>query len=354
MGKKILFCWPEISGYMSACWKELLNYPDIELLVICLLPDETSYTNFSTKIMDGIPSRLISKQDLGNYYKIKRIIAAYRPDIIIISGWNINTYKRIAYDKDFDNAIKILAMDNQFHNNIRQWIGKFVLRSYLKKFKYAWVPGGRSWEYAKFLGFKEKNIIKGLLGIDFVRISNIWNMRYNIKWPKSFLFVGRYIKIKGIHILISAYSKYRNYINDPWPLYCCGTGPLKYEIDKISGIKDLGFIQPEDLFKIFLQSGVFVMPSLRDAWPLAVVEACAAGLPILCTNVCGSSDEVVKNYYNGIIIPSNNIDALTKALCWFHNNYDKIPEMGKRSISLAEPYSAKNWASHFLEYVKTF
>jgi glycosyltransferase involved in cell wall biosynthesis len=207
--------------------------------------------------------------------------------------------------------------------------------------------------YAKSLGFKDKYIIKNLYSINFTKFDEIANIRAKNKWPKSFLFVGRYIKIKGIHILISAYQRYRNYVVDPWELYCCGDGPYKNELSKVPGIKDYGFIQPDGLPDIFLQSGVLVMPSLREPWGLAIVEGCAAGLPILCTDVCGSSDDVVKNYYNGIIIPPNNIDALTKALHWFHCNYDKLPEIGKRSVSLAEPYSAQNWAANFLDYIKS-
>jgi len=132
-------------------------------------------------------------------------------------------------------------------------------------------------------------------------------------------------------------------------LTCCGQGELSKILNSVPGIENLGFIQPEKLNNILLHSGVFVLPSRFDAWGAAIAEACSAGLPVICSEACGASIDVVSSYFNGIVIPTDNINALTNSLKWMHRQYDIMSKMGLRSTRLAEPYSAKFWADRITE-----
>jgi glycosyltransferase involved in cell wall biosynthesis len=120
----------------------------------------------------------------------------------------------------------------------------------------------------------------------------------------------------------------------------------------IQGVEDIGFTNPDDMLDVWLQAGAFVLPSRYDAWPLVNVEAAAAGLPVLCTDVCGSSVETVSHTYNGWVVPSEDVDALASGLVRMHNAYDQFPTMARRSQSLAEPYSAENWTNRVDEIIQ--
>ena len=80
-----------------------------------------------------------------------------------------------------------------------------------------------------------------------------------LDFPKKILYVGRYVKHKGIHELWNAFiTLYNNGFND-WELICIGTGP---EVGmKHKGIKHVGFVQPNELSDYMAKSGVFVLPS---------------------------------------------------------------------------------------------
>ena len=98
---------------------------------------------------------------------------------------------------------------------------------------------------------------------------------------------------------------------------------------------------------IFLHAGAFLLPSRFDPWPLALVEAAAAGLPVICTNVCGSSVEVIRSGYHGLVIPANHVQSLCQAMIEIHNAYPELPEWGHRGQQLAKPYSASEWAKRW-------
>jgi glycosyltransferase involved in cell wall biosynthesis len=148
---------------------------------------------------------------------------------------------------------------------------------------------------------------------------------------------------------LDAYAEYRRRVADPWPLVCCGQGPLADALAKAPGVEDLGFVQPQQQPDLMARAGVFVLPSRDDPWPLAVGEHAASGLPLICSEAVGSAAEVLRTYYNGLAVSSGDTAALSAALLWMHEHHGELPEMGRCSQELARPYSAAAWARRWLE-----
>jgi glycosyltransferase involved in cell wall biosynthesis len=193
-----------------------------------------------------------------------------------------------------------------------------------------------------------------MYGIDFDFFAEIHQERSKSPWPKSFLFVGRYTEVKGIGTLMQAYRQYRQSCNgEPWPLVCCGKGPMEGLIEAEEGVINRGFVQPDEMRDIWKEAGCFLLPSRFDPWPLVIVEACAAGLPVICTDVCGSSVELIREQYNGITLAANNVDQLCQALLNIHQkDTTELQQWGSRSAMLAQPYAAQYWAERWLTILK--
>lgn len=68
-------------------------------------------------------------------------------------------------------------------------------------------------------------------------------------------------------------------------------------------------------------SNIYVHTSLYEPFGLAIVEAIAAGLPVVCLNTGGVSD-IVKNNLNGYLINSKNPKIFAKKIIQFYNNND--------------------------------
>jgi glycosyltransferase involved in cell wall biosynthesis len=348
---KVVFCWSDISGYMTACWRALQAIPEIELFVIAF--QARTETAFADELMTGIPHRLLDLQEREQAELTEKLVVEQNPDVVVLCGWFHKPYRQLAFSPKLQDVKFIMGMDTPWWGNWKQYFAPWMLKSYLKRIDHVVVTGDRSWQYAWRLGIPLEKISLGLYGIDYQTWSPLWVVRNQSPWPRSFLFVGRYSYEKSIDILVAAYQKYRQEVADPWNLICCGKGELEFHLQSQPGIKNLGFVQPSEMKDIWLNAGAFLLPSRFDPWPLAIVESAAAGLPVICTQVCGSSVEVIRSEYNGIIIPPDNIHALTKALVKVHNVYDDLPIWGKRSQSFAQPYSSQIWAGRWLNIIQS-
>ena len=138
-------------------------------------------------------------------------------------------------------------------------------------------------------------------------------------------------------------------VSDPWGLTCCGSGHGGHLLDGVEGITNLGFLQPSELPDVFAAHGTFVLASSYEPWGVVIAEAAASGLPIVCSDACGAADELVREYYNGLVTNAGDAESLARALRWIHDHEDLLPRMGERGRALAEAFSATWDADSFRE-----
>ncbi|HET9908421.1 MAG TPA: glycosyltransferase family 4 protein [Anaerolineales bacterium] len=84
----------------------------------------------------------------------------------------------------------------------------------------------------------------------------------------------------------------------------------------------------DDMPNTLAQTDIFCLPSYREGVPNALIEACAAGIPIVTTDVPGCRD-VVTHGVNGLLVPVRNGTALAGALETLLVNPEMRQEMGK-------------------------
>lgn len=152
------------------------------------------------------------------------------------------------------------------------------------------------------------------------------------------IYVGRVEKSKGIQLLLQALSQ----ISSEYYLKIIGTGPYltklqeQAEILKISGkVEFVGRVNHSAVLQHLAVSDIFVLPTLRvEGFPMTIVEAMFAHLPLLVSNMGGVAD-AVENEVNGFLVESNNADALKDALCTLINNAELRVEMGEKSYQKA-------------------
>jgi glycosyltransferase involved in cell wall biosynthesis len=352
MRTRIVFCWEEVNPYMAACWRSLASRNEVELHVVAGRSGSLEPNNdFSTQIMEGIPNTQLSTAQINDPRHISRLIQDLAPQVLHIPGWNIQSFRRLASDRNLRAIRMVLGMDSPRRDTFRQKVAPLVLSRLFRRMDFFVVPGERSWQLARSWGVPQDRIRRGLYGIDYDALERVGEQRFQrpSDWPRKFIFVGRYIEIKGVDTLVEAYRLYRAKSRNPWPMTVCGRGPLTKLFHNEEGITDAGFVQPSKLGQFFAEHGVFVLPSRFDPWPLVIPEAAASGLPVICTESCGSGVEVVRHLYNGLVVPENSPEALSSALLWAEMNHPLLPGMGRRSQELAAPYSAEVWSERWLQ-----
>jgi rhamnosyl/mannosyltransferase len=133
------------------------------------------------------------------------------------------------------------------------------------------------------------------------------------------LFVGRLRYYKGLHILLEALPRCRRSVQ----LLLAGSGPeearLRAQCDALglnTQVHFLGDIDDATLPTVYAASDVFVLPShLRaEGFGIVQIEAQAAGLPTICTELGTGTSYVTQHGVTGIVVPSADSDALARAI----------------------------------------
>lgn len=349
--RRICFCWTDISGYMAACWRELARRPEVDVHVLAY--DSSRATSFSHELMADVSwTPLPEKQRHDASYVAERV-RTMEPDVIVLPGWLNAAYRRLPKLLGAGTARYLMTMDTPWLANPQQYLAKWSLRKYLQRLSGVVVTGERSWQYAVRLGFDKRRIYRGLYGVDDRSLAKVAQRRLDLAyWPRQFLFVGRYAEEKGVDTLVRAYQSYRALVSGPWPLVCCGQGKLRGLLANCAGISDQGFCQPQQVYGHMARSAALVLPSRFDPWPLSLVEGCAAGMPVVCSDACGSAVEVVRDGYNGGFFPTGDAGQLARSLVEMHTNYERLPDFGKRSRELAQPYSDVQWADRWIRIIE--
>jgi glycosyltransferase involved in cell wall biosynthesis len=96
----------------------------------------------------------------------------------------------------------------------------------------------------------------------------------------------------------------------------------------------LGPVHGEHKAQCLREASVFVLPSYQEALPMAVLEAMAAGLPIIATSV-GGIPEVVRDGHNGYLVRPGDVDSLTARMAALAGDPALREVMGRNSRALA-------------------
>lgn len=230
---------------------------------------------------------------------ILKKIKKFQPDFIVTAGWMIKEFIWVCKQITKEGKIPVVAQsDTPWYGKITQKINSAISPFHLSKaFTHLWVAGYQQYEYARKLGFANNKILMNSLSADVRHFSKVNIENKKLEYPRNLLYIGRFSEEKGIKILLNAWEEIKDKKN--WKLVFVGKGDLKSEIDKCNDVVIKDYMNQKDLLLEMQNSGAFVLSSISESWGLVLHEAASAGLPIICTDVCGASPHFVINNYNG-------------------------------------------------------
>jgi glycosyltransferase involved in cell wall biosynthesis len=154
------------------------------------------------------------------------------------------------------------------------------------------------------------------------------------------LFLSRFIKEKGIYELLGAFKNLQKNIPN-LKLILAGDGPEKtnmqnyvYENNLQNDVEFCGFVRDETKAKIFKSADIFVFPTYYgEGCPVSLLEAMAAGLPIITTPAGGIKDIFIDGI-NGILlkeVTQNSISIAIESLLSNKAQLAKIKETNTKT-----------------------
>ncbi len=202
---------------------------------------------------------------------------------------------------------------------------------------------------------------KGIIistGIDldiFVNKRNSLDIRIKYKIPPNTILIGstgRIVWQKGYDQLISLLNNF-HFSQKQIHFIIAGDGSLKNHYIKAikeSGISDqISFVgNIKDVPEFLLALDIYIQPSITEGFPLSVLEAMAAGLPVICSDA-GGLKEMIQNLENGIIYKSQNINDLYENLCLVLSmTSDRLGRLSKNAIKTVQnKYSINHSAKQY-------
>ena len=293
---------------------------------------------------------------------VAEALSACCPDAVAIPGW-WDKGALAALKWCHENAVPtVLMSESTAIDEPRVWWREFVKRRIVALYSAALVGGQRHKEYLVTLGMGPDQIFAGYDAVDnqhFARgakevESRKEKVENGLREPPTreatacqgnyFLASARFIPKKNLDTLIRAYAEYRQRAegreqrtedggqraenselrsptSDLWSLVLLGDGPLKSDLRSL--ISDLrlqdsvllpGFKQYDELPAYYALANAFVHPSKSEQWGLVVNEALASGLPVLVSDRCGCSPELVQEGMNGFTFDPEDQTQLTSLL----------------------------------------
>lgn len=270
------------------------------------------------------------------FFKSFKLIKEINPDIIhshsIDMGFILSFACKL-YKIPLVNTRHGVTFPDKQYSFIKRYTEKFLLKDTgFKKIMTVDINSLSDFKKAKI-----KNVIYMPNGVDLEK----FNRKKEGKINKTiFLFVGRLEEQKGLNYLTDA-VKILSKKNKNFGILIIGEGSEKVNLQKqISKlkigkcIKFLGKKNYKKTLKYYFSSDIFILPSIWEGFPLTVLEAWAAKLPAIITNVGGIS-KVCTNKENALITPPKNPKKIAEAMLTLMKDKklrQKLGENGRRLV----------------------
>ncbi|KKW47238.1 MAG: Glycosyltransferase [Candidatus Kaiserbacteria bacterium GW2011_GWA2_58_9] len=165
---------------------------------------------------------------------------------------------------------------------------------------------------------------------------------------------GRLVPWKGFGELIGIVAKHRD-----WRLDIFGDGPGRRELEERIAtlgaggrISLKGSVSREDMLETFARAAVFVLNSRYEGLSHTLVEAMAAGAPVVATRV-GGNPEVVEDGANGLLVEAGDAAGLERALARLLSDEALRGKLGDAARELAKDFSIEKTVEATANLIKS-
>ncbi len=293
------------------------------------------------------------KNSTGNYWQLSKILKEEKPDLIHAHVWNPVACK-FAYLAALRWHIPLVTTEHD----------PFALRGHKKLFKklVLTVPKkiitvskanrllmSRLYPHQSYKittvhnGIEERAIQLSELQITAIK-KNIFAAGPQTRIIFS---AGALHPRKGYKYLISAFKAVSRK-TDNIKLVIAGSGPERAGLEKLitnlsldKKVMLLG--QRNDIEKLMQSADLFVLPSLKEAFGLVILEAMQNGLPVIASEV-GGIPEIIENPDQGILIPPGNKNELVKSIVSLLNRPELDEKLKQNGFTRWREFSAAKMA----------
>jgi glycosyltransferase involved in cell wall biosynthesis len=167
------------------------------------------------------------------------------------------------------------------------------------------------------------------------------------------LYSGKLVHRKGLDLLLMALQQVSQCRTD-FHLSVLGAGPDERLVaerteDLRSRIELLGFREVREIPAVYATNDVLVFPTRYDGWGLAVIEAMAAGMPVVASRAAVAAVDALQDNVTGFLCDSESAPSLAQAILRMLDAKDRVRSMGLAARTAAQPFDAQAGAGRLVE-----
>lgn len=170
---------------------------------------------------------------------------------------------------------------------------------------------------------------------------------------KRIVTVGRLSPEKGHRFLIEAFADLKT---DEWELSIIGDGIEMENLRKLAAKLNIekrvifhGHLK--DFSLQLSESQIFVLPSLKEGFPNALLEAMSVPLACITTDFFLGNKEIIENRVNGLIVKPQDVKEMTHAMELLINDEFLRSKLSKHAYKVREDYNFEKISKQFLNFI---
>lgn len=342
---------------------KFLDKEKYKVLLVC--SDYKQLDNWTEKfVSEGIEVirlNVLHKHDPRHYFQVKELIKFRDIDLMHIHVWNPASCRYAFMAANKYNLPLVVTEHDPFElSKFKQTIKRKLIK---KTDKIIAVSNRNAQTLKELFPSMKKRITAVHNGIDITWFES-QNLSFTDKKLQEYreqvlesddkttliLSVAELHERKGLKYLIGAFEKLIQ-AGENCKLVLAGIGPQRVNLEKLieekkltDHVKLLGF--RKDISHLMAACDVFVLPSLKEAFGLVLIEAMTAKLPIVASNV-GGIPEIIEDGVNGLLVTPKNKKELAQAIKKYIDSPDLAAEFTKIGYTKAkENFDAKMMAKN--------
>lgn len=359
MKKKVMIVVPYLTDggaeRVASLWANLL-VDKYAMTLVTFYPMENEYPlSDKVKRINLFPSQSASKKGLPGIrilkkiIRLKKVLKLYPQDLIIPFLSHANVVCSLASC----NRGTVIAQTIRCNPWIdpKRLLKRKIRDFFVKRRKSVIVQNAEQATYFEKYKQVKKYIVCNPLNPATINISKVSYGKIN-----KIIGVGRLCKQKNQKMMIDAIAILRNEYNLDCQLDIYGIGELKDELNRYivaNKLEDCVTLKgrSNSIFEVEVNYDLFLMTSLFEGFPNALLEAMAVGLPVISTNCKTGPKDLIKNKENGFLLNSFDARALAELIIQI-NNADLLRKIGTQARADVQIYSQENCLAQLVDCIE--
>jgi len=293
--------------------------------------------------------------DAADIYPSPRVLAELRrarPDVVISGGFSFPSLYAAAYCRT-SRARLLVQSDGTSRSEAGLGRDQRLTRALLARAAHGAVGNSRlATERLAELGFEP--VFDAPHSTDIERFLDVGRARVQrADGAIRVVTVGRLLAAKGIDLLLRAVAQARDQ-GVAVSVTIVGEGDDEPRLRALASelaLTDVhwqGFVEPGDLPAQLARADLFAFPTLGDTFGIVLLEAAAAGLPLVCSPHAGAAGDLVRDGETGFVVEPRDTGAYAGALITLAGDAGLRRGMGRAAHELASRRTPADTAAAYL------